>query len=61
MVYSREYEEYRIRGKILLLWKKYQDNVKDYQQRGEREKRKWGNMDRRFQPNQKKNLLKKQP
>lgn len=34
MVYSREYEEYRIRGKILLLWKKYQDNVKDYQQRG---------------------------
>lgn len=33
---------------------KYQDNVKDYHQRGERENRQWGNMDRRFHPDQKK-------
>jgi hypothetical protein len=39
---------------------KYQDNVKDYHQRGERENRQWGNMDRRFHPDQKKNHLKKQ-
>ena len=33
---------------------KYHDNVKDYHQREEREKRKWGNMGRRLHPNQKK-------